>query len=178
MNFFYTALQLRYDKEIVPIKVEILRKLQSTMDSGIDAMVKFAQYMQNLQRRGGVTKIWPKEFCWKFMFEPSKAKASPRMRRDRSHSQSPAVSSMRRKKNRRSRLRNKLSSKLSKKSSKRKPKTSSQTHVIFNYKQKMTMDADFEVCGTILYIYIYIYIHIYTQYFCLFCSFVAMGTTI
>ena len=118
-------------------------------------IVGYAKYMQNLQRRGKYTSKWPREFLMDFMFQQSISKgkraSTGGKSKDRSVSRSPAVHSIRRKKQRKqkSEMLQKMSNTFEKKKKVQKsqsPFTKPKGHAPFNYRKKLTMDTNFEVC--------------------------------
>ena len=135
--------------------MKILTKLQNTFDEAMINIVGYAKYMQNLQRRGKYTSKWPREFLMDFMFQQSTSKgkrvSTGGKSKDRSVSRSPAVHSIRRKKQRKqkSEMLQKMSNTFEKKKKVQKsqsPFTKPKGHAPFNYRKKLTMDTNFEVC--------------------------------
>lgn len=142
----------------------------------MENIVSYAKYMQNHQRRSKLTKRWPKEYLMDFMFEeskkPSKDSKKIAKNKERSISESPSTIALRRvTRSRRESLFNKMSNTYKQKKTEQAATKSSyqkpRGHAPFNYKQKLTMDTDFDVgtsnyfCNNslhILHINLYIYI--------------------
>ena len=153
------------------MKVKILTKLQETFEEAMENIVSYAKYMQNHQRRSKLTTRWPKEYLMDFMFHESKKpskESAQTASKARSISESPSTTALRRvTRKRRESLFNKMSDKYKQKKEEQAATKSSyqkpRGHAPFNYKQKLTMDTDFDVCNyfcleVILHIFIYIYI--------------------
>ena len=164
----YTELLDKYNKEILPIKVKIITKLQTTFAEAMDNIVSYAKYMQSRQRRVKLTSKWPKEYLMDFMFKESKKKkqatAQISKSKERSVSQSPTTSVLRRfKRTEKLSLFNKMSDtyKTKKRQQSKLSYQKPRGHAPFDYKQKLTMDTDFDVCTSALFCVFFIYIHIY-----------------